>query len=380
MKNIRPTETLVYYDGVEVFVAQDPIGGQYIGMIVDSTDGLDRYLVTGVTPQRLRQFRSGVLDLRTLLLEAPGGEWFTTQADGELGQSLVLEPQLGSLLNTDYLPDEGYLLEDVPVDDLALREARERGNVVFEFSVDPPETAIGHRIRVTTLARLLTHLQTIVKHAYRKAIRDLPHNMRQQIDTTDAHVMDVVVPASAGSYRVVLEAANPPDMFGSGELVRGLKRLDEIFASAENPDDAQELLQAHRGHLAGSYIGLIQFLAEQRTGLRYGWADPAFLEVRHGGISEVVARQLAESLSGVTSLATETVILAGVFVRVNLETGDWGLMTDEGRRVGKLKDDSPTLDGLVTRKRYRFTCVEDIELDVAGREKHTLYLQKIEPT
>ena len=175
MKNIRPTETLVYYDGVEVFVAQDPIGGQYIGMIVDSTDGLDRYLVTGVTPQRLRQFRSGVLDLRTLLLEAPGGEWFTTQADGEPGQSLVLEPQLGSLLNTDYLPDEGYLLEDVPVDDLALREARERGNVVFEFSVDPPETAIGHRIRATTLARLLTHLQTIVKHAYRKAIRDLPY-------------------------------------------------------------------------------------------------------------------------------------------------------------------------------------------------------------
>ena len=378
MKNIRPVETLVYYDGVEVFVAQDPIGGHYIGMIVDRTDGVDRYLVTGVTPQQLRQFRSGVLDLRTLFLEAPGGEWFTTRADGEPGQSLVLEPQSGSILNTDYLPDEGYLLEDVPVDDLALQQARERGNVVFEFSAEPPEAAIEHRMRMTTLASLLTHLQTVVKHAYRKAVRDLPQQARQQIDTTDAHVMDVVVPASAGSYRVVLEAANPPDMFGSGELVRGLRRLDEVFASADNPDVAQELLQAHRGHLAGAYIGLVQFLAAHGTGLRYGWADPAFSEVRHGGVSEVVARQLAESLSGVTNLATETVTLAGVFVRVNLETGDWGLLTDEGRRVGKLRDDSPTLDGLVTGKRYRFTCIEDIEVDAAGREKHTLYLQKIE--
>ena len=379
MKTIQPTQTLAYYDGVEVFAALDSIGGHYVGMIVDRTGEVDHYLVTGVPPERLRLFRSGILDLRTLFLEAPGGEWFMTRADGEPGQPLVLQPQTGSLLATDFLPDEGYLLEDVLVDDLALQQARERGNIVFEFSAEPPETAIGHRMRMTTLAGLLTRLQMVVRHAYRKAVRDLPVQVRKEIDTTDAHVMDVVVPASAGSYRVVLEAAKPPDMFGSGELIRGLRRVDEVFASAENPDEAKELLQVHRGHLAGSYIGLIQFLADHRTGLRYGWADPGFLEVGHGGVSEVVARQLAESLSGVTSLATETVTLVGDFVRVNLETGDWGLLTEEGRRVGKLKDDSPSLDGLTTRNRYFFSCIEDVEVDAAGSEKHTLYLQGIEP-
>lgn len=379
MKTIQPTQTLAYYDGVEVFAALDSIGGHYVGMIVDRTGEVDHYLVTGVPPERLRLFRSGILDLRALFLEAPGGEWFMTRADGEPGQPLVLQPQTGSLLATDFLPDEGYLLEDVLVDDLALQQARERGNIVFEFSAEPPETAIGHRMRMTTLAGLLTRLEMVVRHAYRKAVRDLPIQVRKEIDTTDAHVMDVVVPASAGSYRVVLEAAKSPDMFGSGELIRGLRRVDEVFASAENPDEAKELLQAHRGHLAGSYIGLIQFLADHRTGLRYGWADPGFLEVRHGGVSEVVARQLAQSLSGVTSLATETVTLVGDFVRVNLETGDWGLWTEEGRRVGKLKDDSPSLDGLTTRKRYSFSCIEDVEVDAAGSEKHTLYLQRIEP-
>ena len=377
MKTITPTEILVYYDGVDVFAGHDPIGGHYIGMIVDRVGGIDHYLVAGVSPDRLRGFRSGVLDLRTLFLEAPEGEWFLTQADGEPGQPFILRPQSGSLLATDFLPDEGFLLDDVPVDELALQLAQERGNVVFEFSAEPPETAFGHRMRMTTLAGLLSHLQTIMKHAYWNALRDLPASVRSHLDTTDAHSMDVVVPAMEGSYRVVLEAAKPPDMFGSGELVRGLRRLDEVFASAERPDEAQEILQVHKGHLAGAYIRLMRFLSEHETGLRYGWADPAFSEVRHGGVSEIIAHQLAESLSGVTSLATETVTLSGAFVRVNLETGDWGLMTDEGRKVGKIRGGGPSLDGLVTNRHYRFDCIEDIEVDATGREKHTLYLQSI---
>ena len=377
MKTITPTEILVYYDGVDVFVGHDPIGGHYIGMIVNRADGIDQYLVVGVSPDRLRQFRSGALDLRTLLLESPGDEWFLTQADGEPGQPLVLKPQSGSLLTSDLLPDEGFQLDDVSVDELALQLAQERGKVVFEFSAEPPETAFGHRMRMATLAGLLTNVQTIVKHAYQNALRDLPTSARSSIDTTDAHLMDVVVPAMEGSYRVVLEAAKPPDMFGSGELVRGLRRLDEVFVSAEDPDGAQEILQAHRGHLAGSYIRLLRFLSEHQTGLRYGWADPTFSEVRHGGVTQVVAHQLAESLSGVTSLTTETVTLSGAFVRVNLETGDWGLLTDEGRKAGKIGVGGPSLDGLVTNRQYRFECTEDIEVDATGREKHTLYLQSI---
>ena len=74
----------------------------------------------------------------------------------------------------------------------------------------------------------------------------------------------------------------------------------------------------------------------------------------------------------------ETVTLVGTFVRVNLETGDWGLLTDDGRRVGKVGDNGPSLVGLITNKRYRFECVEDIEVDAAWREKHTLYLQSID--
>ena len=134
MRAIQPTETLVYYDGVEVFAGQDSIGGHYVGMIIDTLDAVDRYLVTGVSPERLGEFRSGVLDLRTLFLEAPGGEWYITRADGESGQPLVLEPQAGSLLATDFLPEEGFLLDTGPADDSSLGQSEESEDINVEFS------------------------------------------------------------------------------------------------------------------------------------------------------------------------------------------------------------------------------------------------------
>ena len=378
MKTIHPTDVLAYYDGVQVFAGRDSIGGNYVGMLVDVVGDYDRYVVTGAKPERLRQFRSGMLDLRTLLLEAPDGEWYLTFADGEYGDPLTLDPQYGHLEQTDFLPEPGFLLDDAPIDDLALLHARERFNIVLEFRVEPPEAADAHRIRMATLGGILNHIQTVVRHAYRKAIKDMPTSAVSRIDTTDAHLMDVVVPASPGSYRVVLEAAKPPDLFGSGELVKGLQRFDDIFTSADNPDAARDLLKDHQGHLAGSYIKLIKFLAEHNTGLWYSWADGMSDNSKHGGVSESVAKQLTELLAGATNLSTESVTLFGEFERVNRSAGDWGLLTDEGVKSGKVAEGGPGLDGLQVGKRYIFHCIEDIEMDASGRERHILFLQRIE--
>lgn len=130
MKTIYPTAILDYYDGVLAFEARDAIGGHYIGAAIKPAGGYDRYLVTGARPERLRQFRSGALDLRTLLLEAPGGEWYITLTNSDPGDTLTLEPQPGPLAATDYLPEPGFLLEmEAPVDEADLRQALARGKV-----------------------------------------------------------------------------------------------------------------------------------------------------------------------------------------------------------------------------------------------------------
>lgn len=110
MKIIKPTVVLDYYDGVQVFQGKDAIGGNYIGMLLDTEAEYDRYLVTGARPHRLKQFRKGDLDLRTLLLEAPGGKWYIAFANVEFKQPMKLKRQSEPLAESGLLPGEGYRL------------------------------------------------------------------------------------------------------------------------------------------------------------------------------------------------------------------------------------------------------------------------------
>lgn len=120
MKAIKLTDVLFYYDGVQVFAGRDAIGGHYVGAAIGPGIVTNRYMVTGADPELLRQFRGGRLDLRTLLLAAPEGEWFIT-VDKEGGDSpLYLEPQPVPVAECDCLPGPNFILEDGPVDDLAL--------------------------------------------------------------------------------------------------------------------------------------------------------------------------------------------------------------------------------------------------------------------
>ena len=116
MKTVKLTEILDYYDGIQLFAAQDPIGGRYVGEMIDTVGDYDRYLVVGVRPERLDDFKAGHVDLRTILLESPDGEWYIATASGTIDDPLTLDPQKGVLAETDYLPEDGYYLEDEPPD------------------------------------------------------------------------------------------------------------------------------------------------------------------------------------------------------------------------------------------------------------------------
>ncbi len=380
MKTIRHTTTLFYYDGPQVFEARDAIGGHYVAVMVEPQDGLDRYLVAGVAPERLRQFRSGKLDLRSLLAEAGADEWYLATAQAGLDKPLALLAQSTPIAGSGLLPDEGFVLHDRPAEELALKESRERNNLVLEIAADPPEAAEEHRIRVGTLVGLLGHVQLMVKHAYGAALRELSPDIRRATDKSDAHLMDVVIPAAAGSFRVVLEAAKTPDMLGQSELARALQRLDVLFENAGNPQKALATVKAHRGHLAGAYLRLLRFLVQHKTGLRYSWAEPAFSKPNNRAVTEAEAGPLVDVLSGVSNLGGESVTLVGAFEKANRGTGAWGLLTTEGILSGKVKEGGPSLEGLKIGGSYKFSCIEEIEeVEGTGREQRTLYLIEHEP-
>jgi hypothetical protein len=75
MKSVRHTKTLFYYDGPKVFEARDGNGGNYVGVLVEPEGEQDRFLIKRVSPESLRRFRSGLLDLRELLVGEGDDDW-----------------------------------------------------------------------------------------------------------------------------------------------------------------------------------------------------------------------------------------------------------------------------------------------------------------
>ena len=296
MKAVNLTEVLLYYDGVQVFAGMDAIGGHYIGVGIGPGIATNRYMVTGAAPERLRQFRSGLLDLRTLLLEAPDGQWFIT-VDKKGGDTpLFLEPQPGPVSECDCLPGPNFTLDDGPIDDQALRAARERNNIVFEFRLQPPEAAAAPRVRADTLAGLLHRLQTLLKCAGQSIAREMPPRQRPA-DAAALCLMDVVVPAAPGSFRVLLEAAQPLDTFGPRLLLRSLERVDALFAAADTPEQAAALLKPYPPSLTAAYRKLLRYLAEHETSLWYAWAEPTCRDASYSGVSAATAIRLSQILT-----------------------------------------------------------------------------------
>ena len=118
MKSIRYTNTLVYYDGVQVFAAQDTDGDRYVGVMVGNTGEADHYLIVATAPEPLREFYAGELDLRTLLKESSSKNWYTALVSDDFKEPVSLERQQGPFPATGYLPGPGFRLHGAPVDQL----------------------------------------------------------------------------------------------------------------------------------------------------------------------------------------------------------------------------------------------------------------------
>lgn len=380
MTSIRHHSTLFYYDGPQVFEARDFIGGHYVGLLAEIGADNNRYLVVGVAPERLREFRLGLLDLRTLLLTSTDSPWYLANGDAEMLKPLRLERQNADLATCPYLPDEGFLLHEHPASSASLQEARARNNLVLEIAVEPPEAATEHRIRARTLAGLLMHTQTLLKHAYGAALRELSIDTRKSLDRTDAHLMDVIIPAATGSFRVVLEAAKTPDMLGQNELARALRIVDEMFEATASPQATVTKVKQHRGHVAAAYVRLLKFLAAHRSGLRYAWAEPSFVAARHYILAEKETQPIIDALSGIANLGSETVTLVGELDKADRKNGSWRLLTADGAESGQTKPAGPSIEGLKIGASYRFICEEDLqEHEGSGREVRTLSLVSYEP-
>jgi hypothetical protein len=382
MKDVLFTKVLLYCDGPQIVEAQDDIGGSYIALLVDDCDGFDRYLICGIHPRKLRNFRVGNTDLRSILVESSTPEWgLVTVNDNARDLPMRPEARTGPI-DAAFLPDEGFFLHEThAITDEALVKAHERNNLVLEVIVEPPESASEHRIHAETLAGLLINIQTLIKHSYRRVVRDLPSDLRALIDTQDGYRMDVFVPAVAGSFGIWLEscdshvALSNTDLFSESPLHKALDIVDTFVSHRDDASETIELARTYKGHLSGSYLRLLKFLKKNNTGLSYRWATPLSNTSKSGSLSINRVVDLLTALSGMSDLGTEEVELRGTVDKADSTGKSWRIRDGSTTYSGSVKDDGPDLEGIVIGEHYLFKCLERIEaIEGTGKEQRSLFL------
>lgn len=376
---LKHSRTLVYYDGPEVLVAEDPLGTKHLCVLVEVDETSDTFVCVPISAARLEEFMLRTIDLRSLI-ESPETDELLKAVTSEADYSQLIAGSIEvSEVPPEWLPAPGFFLPAPhPAESLVAAEAQQRNRAVLHCSLNPPESRGETKISALHLGQALKLMQRLVKHAYSRSIVEMDSELRQLISLEPFHQLEVFA-FSEGSFTVHMQSAVPADLVGYVQVARAFELIDKVTALVDNPDAAVDLVAELGGWFATAYRDLMEFISEVDTPLSYEWAMPETPTSRHQAISTAQARPLYEALSARVDIGVEYVHLVGRLTKVDEKYGTWRLKTveDGKERSGKLDPDaSVDLSGLVIgTELYEFQCEERLEEERGtGRESAQLYL------
>ena len=357
---IKHTSTLMFYDSPIVIEAQDDIGGKYIGLALDSDQTAFKYLIVGVQPSMLYQFRRGRVDLRNVLEQSEQYGWDICETDC-IEDPITLEPQISSSIPNSLLPIENVFIS-VPEDgtNLAMSEATDRSNFVVRVKLDPESYEQSHKLKLKDYGKLILGLNELISSANESV--NIP--TQKFAESKSMVSLDIVAPANPGSLVVLLEASiKDDDMLDPYSFLKhALSKIDDSISCISNIDDILNLTSSDDTSFPSKFQKFMELIEQCNADLQYSWAEPKFQTGNVKNVNLVDAKRAVSSLDAKLSetISTNKRTIHGTFVNVTKSTGRWGLATEEGLIEGRAKDDSdyPTLDGLVVGKKYRFVCIE----------------------
>ena len=322
--HIQHSETLVFYDAPQVFVAKDNIGTHYLCLLTESsTHGQDNFLCIAISNSRILEFKRGKTDLRGLFEypEIPG-QWFVGVPS--INNDLILE---STDLNPEWLPEPGFFLEpDGNADGLIAQEAIEKQRPIIHFSLNPPESKDEAKISIQNLVIPLSALNRMLTHAYKKASKAFS----VQADEIDA-LRPEVFAQSSGSFKIHIQAQplEDRDVYGGSLIEQTMNiiyKMMELTGSENYQTDSS--LHPYKGHLLSSYKTLLDYVVENSAPITLSFSMPHKIPVRNS-VSVDSAKKMQMFLNERKELAVENVELTGAVLMADSRKGSWILQASD---------------------------------------------------
>ncbi len=374
MRTIHYKEPLLFYDGLQIFTAQDQFSSNYICTLVEQSSEIDTYLCVPVSLSRLDAIIRGNIELREIYTNTESNEIFTVISNTDVLRDLVIQPIDFPDLPTKWLPDYGLFLNIDQPDNLVISESIERQRAIIHCHLNPPESHSEPKILADNLSQAIKILQRLVKYAFRRSIAYLDKEIRAQLSTPDNYQLEVIA-FSKGSFTIHLQSAIHADLLGDVEITKAIQIIDRITALSSTPNAAVEQIAQIGGHFATAYKDLLKFITEVDSLFEYEWSTPATRTSIHNRISSIQAKPLYDALIERTDIGAEIVEIKGKLTKVDEKLKTWRLINEEDNKEYSGASETDLAGLVIETQRYKIVCEERLEEERGtGKEFTKLFL------
>jgi len=111
---LRYSDTLLYYDGVQLFSAADGGGQDYVCLLVECDIAKDKYLCVPISPAQLGELCQGELDVRQAFSIVKRNGAFIVETGDVPARLFPIRPIGAEEVPEWWLPDSGLFLDAGP--------------------------------------------------------------------------------------------------------------------------------------------------------------------------------------------------------------------------------------------------------------------------
>jgi len=373
-KLIHISQILAYYDVPELFLGKDNIGTNYLCMLIEKDNDL-KYLATLISINRLSQFTCGLIDLRSIYENPEIREFYLL--DSVDGTSYMIEQSFDSEIQQDWLPLEGFLLNNPFNDDtLIVEESLERNNAVVHLAVSDEKDDLG--IETDDLGDIIKLYSMLVENSYKKVISQRKLKGSKSYIIKENYKLRAFA-SSAASFNLHLFSEANKDLFGRSMIEFGLEKIDDIFESYDKDIDLLNVLRSIQGHGVSSFAKILKKISANNLKIKHKWFAPSRQHVNVRIIDKDQADRVLNIITSTIELSEEIKEFIGTFVQVDLLKKTWRLkLTDGGKEIFGTATEEQLIGLTIRTLEYRLICEEIIEeFKVSDKEKISYIFKSI---
>lgn len=366
MNTVFNKETLEYYDCVLIFEAADDTGRVYIAAHNKETRSGCEYTVVPVDRSKMLEFKTGMIDLRELMLHNPERPWYITEMTAGPNQ-MTLQEQDSTVEHCPFLPKQGIYLDRLDWRTDAHNTAVELGRAAMQVRLVSRANQIANRTNEMS-ASIFANIVNKIASSLKELSNEISPTGRAGVNE-----INIVGNPVAGSIIIKMVAVEQTNLWGDNNSISAMESLTQFLLLEATEPEVGKFAENRKGKSLKELRSLASDLGKGKIDINVEWSAGRADKAGEAFLNSEKAGEVAKIVNKIKKETTQSVTIEGILDAVSVRGNSWTIITDEKEtKKGTIaKPGGPSLNGRTTGQRYSIQCTE-ITDEMSENEKPRL--------